>query len=795
MKKAAGKESLNDIAKAYVSGQAEYVDDRPMVRGELHVDVFYSSRAHAKIRKLDLSQALKIPGVAGIFTARNLAHNRWGSIFQDQPFLAEDVVQFVGEPIAVIAAETKEALGAAKKKILVEYEDLNPVLKLAEAIERKLFIGPKREIARGEADAALKKSKFRLRGQVEMAGQDHFYLESQASIAYPKEDGQIEVHSSSQHPTEVQHLVAEALGLKFNQVVCIVKRMGGAFGGKESQAAPFAVFAALVARKLQRPARLILTKDDDMIMTGKRNPFLNRYEVGFDENGKILALKARLFSDGGAYADLSTAIMERAMLHLDNAYFIPNFHVEGQVCKTNTPPNTAFRGFGGPKGVVTIESLIEDIAQYLKKDSMEVRRANVYKKGQTTPYGQEIDDNVLPELFARLQEESRYKEWRNEIENHNRQKDTGTFKGLSATAVKFGISFTTRFLNQGNALVNLHLDGTVQVSTGATEMGQGVVVKIAQVVADVFSIPLADVRVMPTSTEKNPNTSATAASSGSDINGQAALNACLEIKSRLSLLARAVLERPKEWRGRKVAGAGTAPEIDIEKITDDGNIVFDGGWVYSKKDPKNKISFQELLSEAYLNRVSLTAQGFFRYPGIHFNKETGRGKPFFYFTNGVAASEVSIDKYTGELKVLRTELLMDLGRPINEGIDLGQVTGAFVQGMGWVTTENLFYRDGRLVSHSPSTYKIPSVHDIPRVFNCRLIENPLNEKNVKGSKAVGEPPLLLAVSVWAAVKNALSYAKPEELIGLRLPATQEEIFMNLNGRKNERVDRQNAVAL
>lgn len=769
----------HDSAIGHVTGSAEYIDDRAFTQGEVLVDVFYSPVAHAKIKSLDVGAALKVPGVVSIYTARDIQHNIWGSILKDQPFIADNEVQFVGEVLAVIAAESKVALQRAKAKIRFEFEKLETVYEIDEAIKKKLFIAGERKIERGDVDAALKSAKHRLSGSVSMAGQDHFYLESQASIAYPKEDGQIEIHSSSQHPTEVQHLVAEALGLKFNQVVCVVKRMGGAFGGKESQAAPFAVYAALVAQKLGRPARLILTKDDDMVMTGKRNPFKNYYEVGFDDHGQILALKAKLYSDGGAYADLSTAIMERAMLHLDNAYYIPNFRVTGQVCKTHTHPNTAFRGFGGPKGVVTIESIIEDVAATLKIDALAVREKNVYQSGQTTPYGQIVDDKVLPELFAKMKRECQYDQWRAQIKKHNGE-DHDTWRGLSVTAVKFGISFTTRFLNQGAALVNVHLDGTIQVSTGATEMGQGVNTKIAQVVAEAFALDIANVKVMPTSTEKIANTSATAASSGSDINAQAALNACNEIKGRLNRVAQLVLARPAEQRGRKVAATGNIAELDLAGVSVSPDVVFENGKVQLKSNPKNVISFSELVEEAYLNRVSLMAHGYFKYPGIFFNKESGQGRPFFYFTNGVAASEVSVNRITGELKVLRSEIFMDLGRPINDGVDRGQVTGGFVQGLGWVTTENLYYKDGRLVSCSPSTYKIPSVHDVPRVFKCHLIDNPLNGRNVRGSKAVGEPPLLLAVSVWAAVKDALRAAKGR-VIQLPLPATQEVIFMKLKG--------------
>lgn len=773
----------HEASKSHVAGTAEYIDDRAFLKGEVFVDVYHSPIAHAEILSIDLSEARAVEGVLGIYGSEELHTNIWGNIFHDQPFLADKLVQYSGEVILIIAAENREAILNAKKKIKIQFKELTPVLSIGEARRQKMFIGPCRKIERGEVDLTMKNAPHRIKGVIEMAGQDHFYLESQACIVYPKEDGQIEIHISSQHPSEVQQLVAEALGLKFNKVVAIVKRMGGGFGGKESQAAPFAVYAAIVALKLNRPARMILTKDDDMQITGKRNPFENEYEVGFDNDGKILSVNLELFSDGGAYADLSTAIMERAMLHSDNAYFIPNMRVTGQVCKTHTAPNTAFRGFGGPKGMVTIENIIEEIALTLGKDSLDIREANVYRKGQTTHYGQEIDDNVLPEIFSQLRKDSHYDQRRREIENFNAQGGSLVI-GLSLTPIKFGISFTTRFLNQANALVNVLPDGTVQVGTGATEMGQGVNTKIAQVVSDCLGISIEDVRLMPTSTEKNANTSATAASSGSDLNGRAAEVATEKIKARLSQVALQVFARPVEWRGRKVAGAGTVPEIKIDENDESCKVIFDENEVY---DPvsSQRISFKDLLQEAYLNRISLTGYGFYRYPGIFYNKETGQGKPFFYYTNGVAVSEVSLDHYTGEVKILRSDLLMDLGRVQIEGIDLGQVTGAFVQGMGWVTTEKLFYNEkGALKTYSPSTYKIPSVHDIPREFNVKFIENPLNERNVKGSKAVGEPPLMLAISVWTAIKNALAYDarkknKSQKIPKLKLPATQEVVLMSL----------------
>lgn len=769
------QKTFHDSAQALVQGRAEYVDDRSLLAGEMHVDLVLSSIACGKIKKMTFEEAAQVPGVLGIFSAQDLHHNRWGSIFKDQPLLAKDRVQYLGEVILVLAGETREALFQAKKLIRIEYEVEAAVLSIDEAHSKKMVLGPERIIETGQPDLELQKSTHQISGIIQLAGQDHFYLESQACIVYPKEAGQLEIHSSSQHPSEVQHLVAEALGLKFHQVVCIVKRMGGGFGGKESQAAPFAVYAALAAKKLNRPARLILTKDDDMLITGKRNPFQIHYKVGFDQEGKIKALLADLFSDGGAYADLSTAIMERAMLHSDNAYFLPAARIRGQVCKTNTSPSTAFRGFGGPKGMLMIENVLDEVAHHLKKDPLKIRELNVYQKGDRTPYGQEIEDEVLPQLLSRIKSSSDYSKRRAELVQKNKQ-DPALVYGLGISLVKFGISFTTRFLNQGAALVNLHMDGTLQVSTGAAEMGQGVNTKIAQVVAEAFGVSTSAVNVMPTSTEKIHNTSATAASSGADINAGAALLASEEIKTRLLKVAEAVLSRPKELRGRVKAGAGSVPELKIEDLPKVEGRFLDG----RVEVPAGSISLTELIEEAYLNRVHLGAMGFFRYPGIYYNKEIGQGQPFYYFANGAAVSEVSLDTYTGEVKVIRSDLLMDLGRSLNPGIDQGQVIGAFVQGLGWLTTEKLHYsKEGRLLTISPSTYKIPSVHDIPRDLRVSFLENDLNAKNVRGSKAVGEPPLMLAISVWTAIKNALQTVKGDSKISMKVPATQEDILMAL----------------
>lgn len=788
----------HDNAHTHVTGESEFVDDRPIMRNELFCDVFFSTRAHALIKRIDFTEALNMPGVVEIFTGRDFHDNMWGTIFRDQPLLAIDKVNYAGEGIALIVAESLEAAQRAKHKIIIEYTDLEAVLSITEAKEKKSFIADARKIERGQVDEEMKKAPHTLQGTITIQGHDHFYLESQVSIAYPLEDGQIEVHSSSQHPTETQHVVAHALGLDAKDVVCQVKRMGGGFGGKESQAAPFAAMAALAALKLKRPVRICLTKDDDMIMTGKRNPFENDYKVGFDEEGRILALDVKLFSDAGAYADLSTSIMERAMLHSDNSYFIPHMRVVGQVCKTNHHSHTAFRGFGGPKGVATIEKIIEEIGHYLKKDPLAIRKINLYsdKEGRNlTHYGQLFKNNCLERLVEALEKKCDYKKRRIELEKYNSEPHQHV-KGMSLTTVKFGISFTTRFLNQGNAMVIIHNDGTLQIATGATEMGQGVNAKISEMVTSELGLPRSQARVMPTRTDKNANTSPTAASSGTDINGAAALLATRKIKKRLSELALKLLDIPKEKWASKTAGLGTQPEVELDDpylnendpnagtIWETGkatfyDIQFEDGMVFHPKHLDKKIEFKYLVLEAYLNRVSLSDYAFYKIPGIEFNKLTGQGDAFLYFTQGAACSEVTINKDTGEVKVLRTDILMDLGRPVNDDLDLGQISGAFIQGLGWVTTENLFYNDqGLLLSHAPSTYKIPNVQDVPREFNIELFENDENFANVRGTKAVGEPPLLLGISAWTAINNALTYLPryQAEYPKIRIPATNENIL-------------------
>lgn len=768
-----GKNIPHDSSRGHVSGGSVFIDDRPFTQNEVLVLPVGVPAAAGTLKSVDVSQALKAPGILAAYTAQDLHHNFWGTIVPEQPILVQDKIGYYDEPAVILVGTSNEALIRARSLVQFEIEKAPAILDIDEAIQKQSFIYKALPFFCGNADEALKKAPHRLSGFFECGGQEHFYMESQACVVYPLEDGQMEVHSSSQHPSETQHVVAEALGLSLHEVVCIVKRMGGGFGGKESQAAPFAAMAALVAQKLQRPARLCLSKDDDMMMTGKRHPFKNFYEIGFDNDGRILALKAQLYADGGAYADLSSSILDRAMFHIDGAYYLPNAYIEGFVCRTNFHSNTAFRGFGGPQGTMTLESIIEDMALYLKKDALEIRELNCYgiEKNNVTHYGQKLDHNPLPDLFARLKKDSEYIQRRKEIETFNAQ-NNGKIRGLSLTATKFGIAFTARFLNQGNALVNVHKDGTVQVSTGATEMGQGVNTKIQQIVAHAFGISAIDVKVMATSTEKNHNTSPTAASSGSDINGSAALKASVQIQKRIAWLYNHILA------GTPMNDIEECPPLDESKLSFT-DYEFKEGFVHHLPSGK-KMPWNDLVKRAYLNRMSLGEYAHFKTEGLGFDKTRSLGTPFNYFTNGVAVSEVQIDTWTGEYKVLRADILMDLGRPLNPGIDRGQVTGAFIQGMGWVTSEKLFYnKDGKLLSHSPTTYKIPNVQDTPRVFNIDFIENHENRQNVHRSKAVGEPPFLLGISVWTALKDALKYRSDKKIPNIKSPATPEELLMEL----------------
>jgi xanthine dehydrogenase large subunit len=766
---AIGKDIAHDSAVTHVTGESVFLDDLPPLAGELLAGIVPSPVAHGSIKKLELSASRTTPGVAAVITAGDITgHNLFGPAVKDELLLVENQAVFLGQPLAIIAAENADALHRARKAAVVEMLELPAVFGIDQAISAGQFLGPARQMARGDIDAGFAEADDVIQGTFSIGGQEHFYLESQIAIAIPGEQGQMQIHSSTQHPSEVQMMVAEVLGVPFNHVICTCKRMGGGFGGKETQAAQPAMMAALLAARTRRPVRFVYPKDQDMRYTGKRHPFKAFYKAGFTRDGQIISVDVKLYSNGGCSTDLSFAVLERSMLHLDNAYFLPNVRIEGRVCKTNLPSNTAFRGFGGPQGISVIENIIEEIAGRLNVDAMTIRQANCYATADrnTTHYGQLLRNNVLPQLFETLRHECDYDARRRTIEQFNGASVTHR-KGMALSAVKFGISFTRRTMNQANALVNIYQDGSAIVSTGATEMGQGVYTRIKQIVADELGIALKQVIIAPTSTDKNNNTSPTAASAGTDLNGAAAADACRRIRQRLAVVAAGLLARP---------GDGLAAEPE--------RIQFVDGIVFDERAPGRSISFRDLTCQAYEQRISLGERGFYITPGVDFNRETGKGSPFLYYTNGVACSEVLIDRFTGQLTVTRVDLIMDAGKSLNPGIDRGQVIGGFVQGMGWVTGEELVYApNGQLLSDSPTTYKIPNISDLPPILNVRFFDNPDSDVSLYRSKAVGEPPLILGLSVWLAVKDALKGIGDSRQVPLSIPATGEQILMVMESLK------------
>lgn len=776
MSHSTGKPLPHESAAGHVSGRARYIDDVPPQAGELAIEFVGSPVARGKIDAILTTAAEEVPGVVCLLTHADLAGpNHFGPIIADEPFLAAEEVAYVGQPVVVIAAENAKAARRARQLVEIKVTAETPLLTIDQAVAAESFIGPERQMASPGAEdkqafeATFREAPHTLSGRFESGGQEQFYFETQAAIATPREGGDLHVLSSTQNPTETQAVVAEALGIGMHQVVCECHRMGGGFGGKETQSAIPAVMAALVAQKTGRPTRVVLPRADDMRITGKRHAYQTDYRIAFDESGRLLAAEFDFCSNGGAFADLSTSVMERTMLHADNAYSVPKLRVTGRVCRTNLPPNTAFRGFGGPQGIAVIEKCLQEIAQVVNRDALEIRRDNLYRDGDpqrsVTQYGQIVRDHVLEEIFDQLAETSSYHERMEAVKAFNQSSETHV-RGLAISAIKFGISFTTKFLNQANALVNVYTDGTIQVSTGGTEMGQGLYTKIRQLVADEFGLPPERVRMMATSTEKNNNTSPTAASAGTDLNGAAALNACHEIKERMQQFAAQYFESLER-------GLVAAPE----------HVQIAGGFVYDDRDPDpdRRVEFGEFCAIARRERVDLGARGFFATPGVDYNRDTGRGNPFFYFTTGAAVAEVTIDRFTGELTVDRADLLMDIGRSLNPGVDRGQVIGGFIQGIGWVTDEELRYNDrGELLSTGPTTYKIPNITDLPSVLNVNFIDNPKHTKNVRLSKAVGEPPLMLGVAAWMAAKHALSFVGSGSTTSLRIPATGEELLTQLS---------------
>ncbi len=748
-----GQPVRHDSAVGHVTGRAAYIDDMPAPAGLLHAALVLSPHAHARIRSIDFAKALAMPGVvAGVSAADIPGVNDIAPILSGEPALAE-TAEYVGHPVAAVAATSRAAALDAARAVQIDWEVLPARLSLEEAIEREDLVSPKQVIARGDLDAGFAASTRRVSGEIRCGGQDHFYLETHIALAISGEDRDMAVWSSTQHPTEVQHGVAHVLGLPFSAVTAEVRRMGGGFGGKESQATIVAAIAALLAWKTRRPVKLRLSRDDDMQATGKRHGFLIRYEAGIDADGRIVALDMTFAANGGNVADLTSSVVTRALCHADNCYWLPNVRLIGLPCRTNTVSNTAFRGFGGPQGMFGIETVMDHVAREAGIGLDELRRRNFYGTAERdmTPYGQKVEDNAIAETVAALDAQARLAEWRAEIDRFNAASPV-VKKGLATMPIKFGISFNLPSLNQAGALVHVYTDGSVLLNHGGTEMGQGLFVKVAQVVAEVFGIDVERVRVTATSTAKVPNTSPTAASTGSDLNGMAAYAAASQIRARMADVA------AEEF--------GTTPET----------VTFEDGHA---RDGNKAMSFGELAEICWRRRVSLSQSGFYRTPKIHWDGATMTGRPFFYFSYGAAASEVAIDTLTGEMRVLRTEIVQDVGHSLNPAIDLGQVEGAFVQGMGWLTCEELVWDgEGRLRTHGPSTYKIPGSRDVPPVFNVTLLgDRPNREETVYRSKAIGEPPLMLAISVWLAIRDAVASLSGHRLTPkLDAPATPERVL-------------------
>jgi xanthine dehydrogenase large subunit len=698
--------------------------------------------------------------VVAVFTAKDIpGANDVSPVAGDDRLLADGVVISIGQPVFLVAATSQIAARAAARLGRIVYEPLPAHITIAEARTAESLIEPTQRMARGDAASALAAAPRRVADGFDMGGQDHFYLEGQVAVATPGEDGQVHVVSSTQHPSEVQHLIAHMLHRSSADVTVEVRRMGGAFGGKETQAALFAAACALVADKTGRPAKFRCDRDDDMVMTGKRHEFRVDYEVGFDDAGHILALRLRLASRCGATVDLSPAINDRAMFHADNCYFLPDVEIVSERLKTNTVSATAFRGFGGPQGMLAIERILDDVAAALGVDPLAVRLANLYGPGRdVTPYGMPVADNIAPELIATLRQSAGYDDRRAAIAAFNAGNPI-LKKGIALTPVKFGISFTTTHLNQAGALVHVYADGSIQINHGGTEMGQGLYIKVAQIVADVFAVPVASVRITATRTDKVPNTSATAASSGADLNGMAAHNAAMTIRERLTAFA---------------ARTYGCTEDDV-RFTD-GNIVIAG----------ERLTFGQLARKAHIGRISLSATGYYATPGIEYDRAAHKGRPFYYFAYGAAVAEVAIDTLTGEHKVLAVDILHDVGRSLNPAIDIGQIEGGFLQGQGWLTTEELVFDErGRLLTHSPATYKIPTASDRPRHLSIALWDGENVEPTINRSKAVGEPPFMLAIAVFSALTQAVAATNPSArtLPPLDAPATPEAILRAIAGHR------------
>ena len=766
---AAGKTTAHESARAQIAGAASYIDDLPELRGTLHAAPILSTHAHGHLRAVDSQVARAMPGVVGVVLSQDIVGDPMLAAFAgDEPVFAIDTVQHVGQVVGLVVARTVMQARRAARKVVLDIEALPAVLTIADALQAKSYVLPPVFVNRGNAEAALKKASHTLTGTLEVGGQEHFYLEGQIAYAVPNEQNQWSIYSSTQHPGEVQHWVAHALGLDNHAVRVECRRMGGGFGGKETQAGHVAVWAAVAAQKFKVPVKLRLDRDDDFMVTGKRHPFAYEYTAGFDDTGRLTALQLQMAANCGFSADLSGPVADRAIFHSDNAYFLEHVAIASYRCKTHTQSHTAFRGFGGPQGVIVIEAIMGDIARYLKMDALDVRMRNLYSdevlvsekisdpkaaRRDTTHYQMKVEDNILAPLLTKLEQTSDYRQRTQSIADWNTTSPI-LKRGLAITPVKFGISFTATLFNQAGALVHVYLDGSVQVNHGGTEMGQGLHTKVSQIVADELGVAFDRVLCSASDTSKIPNASATAASAGTDLNGRAAQFAARHVRDNLAAFV----------CGLDGCGAGA--------------IEFRGGMVIS---PKVTRSFDSVVQMAYANRIQLWSDGFYRTPKIHYDKTTLTGRPFYYFSYGAACTEVAIDTLTGESRVLRVDILHDVGRSINPGLDIGQIEGGFVQGMGWLTTEQLVWnQEGVLGTHAPSTYKIPTAGDVPEHLKVDLWPEPNREDNVFGSKAVGEPPFMLAISVYEALRDAIAQARHSDTpVVLTAPATAENVLSAL----------------
>jgi xanthine dehydrogenase large subunit len=749
-----GNPQRHDSAELHVSGEALYADDIALPAHTLHAVFGLSPVAHGRIRELDLAPVLAMPGVVAVARAADVpGENNYGAAVHDDPIFADGLVQYAGAPLFAVAADSMTAARHAARRARPIIDELPAILDIRAALAAQSYVLPSARLTRGTPQQALLEAPHRLEGTVTIGGQDHFYLEGQIAVAVPQEDGGMLVHSSTQHPSEVQQIVAHALGVASHAVTVQCRRMGGGFGGKETQPALIAAAAAVLAHRCRRPVKLRLEREADMLVTGKRHDFIADYTVGFDGAGRIVALTVMLASRCGYSADLSGPVNDRAMMHVDNAYYLEHVEIVSHRCKTHTVSNTAFRGFGGPQGMMVIEQVLDSIARVLGVDPLAVRRVNLYGRGSrdVTPYGQRVEENPLPELISQLERSSDYGRRRAGIAAWNRAQPV-IRRGIALTPVKFGISFTATLFNQAGALVHVYTDGTVLLNHGGTEMGQGLFTKVAQVVANEFGLPFGAIRVSATDTSKVPNTSATAASAGADLNGKAAQAAAVAIRERLVAFA--------------VERYGVAAE----------SVRFRDGRVQLGD---REVSFANLVQEAYRARISLSSTGYYRTPKIEWDKATMRGRPFFYFAFGAAVTEVAIDTLSGETEILRVDILHDAGQSLNPALDIGQIEGGYLQGAGWLTAEELWWNGaGQLKTHAPSTYKIPTARDWPRIAHVALFEGPGNpEDTIHRSKAVGEPPLMLAISVFQAIRDAVaSCGAPGADPPLTAPATPEAVL-------------------